>query len=155
MASHATHIRRIYSRPWRDGSLANPGKIPTCIQVSVRPETTGTFETMLKPTTQPPAVRAGLAAVGGVHVLDRDPQRTSLVVDKALQLAKCPAVQPRAHAPTRPDAIADVSEVLHHDLGSPDVLGFLDDGFARFVVDVFDTPPLLAGDLPECSSRTP
>src|SRR6266478_2481329 len=41
MASHATHIRRIYSRPWRNGSLANPGKIPTGIQVSVRPETTG------------------------------------------------------------------------------------------------------------------
>ena len=35
------------------------------------------------------------------------------------QLRKSPAVQPRAHAPTRADAIADVREVLHHDLGSP------------------------------------
>ena len=29
MAAHigASNIRRIYSRPWRNGSLANPGKI--------------------------------------------------------------------------------------------------------------------------------
>ena len=58
MASHATHIRRIYSRPWRHGSGANPGKIPTCVQVSVRPETTITLETMLQPSTQLLAGRA-------------------------------------------------------------------------------------------------
>ena len=57
MASHTTHIRRIYGRPWRNGSRANPGKIPTCIQVSVRPETTGTLETMFEPCAQFPARR--------------------------------------------------------------------------------------------------
>src|SRR2546430_11916874 len=72
MASHATHIRRIYGRPWRNGSLANPGKIPTCIQVSVRPETTGTLETMLEPCPQLPAGRAGLAAVGRIDIHDGD-----------------------------------------------------------------------------------
>src|SRR2546430_8373936 len=104
MASHATHIRRIYGRPWRNGSLANPGKIPTCIQVSVRPETTGTLETMLEPCPQLPAGRAGLAAVGRIDIHDGDPHGTGLVLDKALQLPECPAVQSCAHAPACPKA---------------------------------------------------
>src|SRR3984893_14040265 len=154
MASHATHIRRIYNRPWRNGSLANPGKVPTCIQVSVRAETTGTLETMLQPCTQLPAGRTGLAAVGRVHVLDGDPDGKGLVVDEALQLPERPAVQPRAYAPACPKAIADVREVLHHDRGRTNALCFLENRLARFVVDVFDTPPFLAGDLPESLSRT-
>src|SRR2546421_1052736 len=154
MASHATHIRRIYSRPWRNGSLANPGKIPTCIQVSVRPETTGTLETMLETSTQLPAGRTGLARVGRIDVHDGDPYGTGLVFDVALQLPERPAVEPCAHAPACPKAIADVREVLHHDRSGPNASGFLDNRLARFVVDVFDTPPFLAGDLPESLSRT-
>src|SRR5437899_13052167 len=113
MASHATHIRRIYSRPWRNGSLANPGKIPTCIQVSVRAETTGTLETMLAPCTQLPAGRTGLAAVGRVDVHDGDPNGTGLVLDKALQLPEQPAADPCAHAPTCPKGIRAVRGDLH------------------------------------------
>src|SRR6266480_686242 len=154
MASHATHIRRIYSRPWRNGSLANPGKIPTCIQVSVRPETTGTLETMLAPRTQLPAGRTGLARVGRIDIHDGDPNGTGLVLDEALQLLERPAVEPCAHAPTCPKAIADVGEVLHHDRGRANASGFLENRLARFVVDVSDTPPLLAGDLPESLNRT-
>src|SRR5882762_2385038 len=154
MASQATHIRRIYDRPWRNGSLANPGKIPTGIQVSVRPETTGTLETMLEPCTQLSAGRTALAAVGRVHVLDGDPNGTGLVFDKALQLPERPAVQPCAHAPARPKAIANVREVLHHDRGRTNASGFFQNRLARFVVDVFDAPPFLAGDLPESLSRT-
>src|SRR5260370_3462894 len=147
MASHATHIRRIYSRPWRHGSLANPDKIPTCI--SVRPETTGTLETMFEACTQLPAVRTALAGVGRIHIHDRDSNGTSLVFDKTLRLPERPAAQPCAHAPPARQPIADVRKVLHHDLGSSDATGLLDDGLARFVVDMFDTPPLFAGDLPE------
>src|SRR6202171_6164319 len=154
MASHATHIRRIYNRPWRNGSLANPGKIPTCIQVSVRPETTGTLETMLEPCTQLPAGRTGLARVGRIDVLDGDSNGTGLVLEKALQLPERPAVQPCAHAPAYAEAIADVREVFHHDRGGAHASGFLENRLARFVVDVFDTPPLLAGDLPEFLNRT-
>src|SRR5579859_3929079 len=154
MATHATHIRRIYSRPWRHGSGANPGKIPTCIQVSVRPETTGTLETMLAPCTQLPANRAGLAGVGRIHVLHRNTHRMRFVFHKALQLSEGPAVQSGTHAPTRPDAFTDVGEILHHDLGCPDPAGFRDNAFTRFVIDVSDTPPLSAGDLPECLSGT-
>jgi len=154
MASHATHIRRIYGRPWRNGSLANPGKIPTCIQVSVRPETTGTLETMLEPCPQLPAGRAGLAAVGRIDIHDGDPHGTGLVLDKALQLPECPAVQSCAHAPACPKAVADVREVLHHDGGRANASGFLENRLARFVIDVFDTPPLFAGDLPEFLNRT-
>src|SRR5437016_255549 len=154
MASHATHIRRIYNRPWRNGSLANPGKIPTCIQVSVRPETTGTLETMLEPCTQLPAGRTGLAAVGRIDVHDGDPHGTGLVFDKALQLPERPAVEPCAHTPAGPKAVADVREILHYDGGRADASGFLENRLARFVIDVFDTPPFLAGDLPEFLNRT-
>jgi hypothetical protein len=154
MASHATHIRRTYNRPWRNGSLANPGKIPTCIQVSVRPETTGTLETMLEPCAQLPAGRTGLARVGRIDVHDGDPNGMGLVLDKALQLPECPAVQSGAHAPTCAEAIADVREVLHYDLGCPNASGLFENRLARFVIDVFDTPPFLAGDLPESLNRT-
>jgi hypothetical protein len=141
MASHATHIRRIYHRPWRNGNLANPGKIPIGIQVSVRPKTTGTLETMLEPCTQLPADRTGLARVGRIDVHDGDPNGTGLVLDEALQLPECPAVQSCAHAPTCAEAIADVREVLHHDRGRASASGLLENRLARFVVDV---PP---GDM--------
>src|SRR5205823_8116381 len=154
MASHATHIRRIYNRPWRNGSLANPGKIPTCVQVSVRPETTGTLETMLAPRTQLPAGRTGLAAVGRIDIHDGDANGTGLVLEEALQLPERPAVEPCAHAPAGPKAIADVGEVLHHDRGRANASGFLENRLARFVIDVSDTPPFLAGDLPESLNRT-
>src|SRR6266699_4189400 len=154
MASHATHIRRIYNRPWRNSGLANPGKIPTGIQVSVRPETTGTLETMLEPCTQLPAGRTGLAAVGRIDMHDRDPNGTGLVLDEALQLPERPAVEPCAHAPAGPKAIADVREILHYDGSRADASGFLENRLARFVIDVFDMPLLLAGDLPESLNRT-
>src|SRR5205814_9545155 len=154
MASHATHIRRIYGRPWRNGSLANPGKIPTCIQVSVRPETTGTLETMLEPCPQLPTDRTGLAREGRIDVHDGDPHGTGLVFDKALQLPERPAVEPCAHAPAGPKAIADVRGILHHDRGRANASGFLENRLARFVVDGFDSTPLLAGDLPVFLNRT-
>src|SRR5205814_6886450 len=59
-----------------------------------------------------------------------------------------------AHAPTCPKAIADVREVLHHDRGRANASGFLENRLARFVIDVFDAPPFLAGDLPESLNRT-
>jgi hypothetical protein len=138
MASHTTHIRRIYSRPWRNGSLANPSQIPTCVQVGVRPETTGALETMFTPCSQLPAGRASLAGVSRIHVLDHDPYSTSLVFDKALELPERPAVQPCAHAPTCPQTRADVSEVLQHDLSSPNTAGFLDNGLARLAARPID-----------------
>jgi len=109
---------------------------------------------MFEPCTQLPACRTGLAAVGRVHVLDGDSHGTGLVFDKALQLPERPAVQPCAHAPACPKAIADVREVLHHDRGRANASGFFQNRLARFVVDVFDAPPFLAGDLPESLSRT-
>src|SRR6185437_10628569 len=136
MVSHATHIRRIYSRPWPHNSGANPGKIPTCIQVSVRPETTGTLETMLQPSTQLPASRAGLARKGGIHVLHRDSHCARLVFHKALQLAEGPAVQSGTHALTHPNAFADMGEILHHDLCCSNPAGFRHNAFARFVINV-------------------
>src|SRR5437762_14040181 len=99
MASHAIHIRRIYNRPWRNGSLANAGKIPTCVQVSVRPESPGTLETMLEPCTQLPAGRTGLAAVGRIDINDGGPHGTRLVRDDALQLPARSAAARCAHTP--------------------------------------------------------
>ena len=147
-------MRRICSRPWRNGSRANPGKIPTCIQVSVRPETTTTFETMLESCPQLFAGRTGLARIGRTHIRNGDPRRTRLVFHKALQLSECPTVESRAHAPARADAFADTRKIFQYNLGSSDTLGFLDYSFARFVVDMSDTPPLSTGDLPESLPRT-
>src|SRR5256885_14060780 len=109
---------------------------------------------MLEPCPQLPAGRPGLAAVGRIDIHDGDPTGTGLVLDEALQLPERPAVQSCAHAPAGPKAIADVREVLHHDRGRANASGFLENRLARFVVDVFDTPPLLAGDLPESLNRT-
>jgi hypothetical protein len=154
MASHTTHIRRIYTRPWCHGSDANPGKIPTCVQVGVRPETTITLETIPHSRAPLSAGRAGLARIGGVHVLDCDPHRTCLVFYKVLQLPESPAVQSGTGAPTRADAFTDVRQVFHHDPGRSDTTGFHNNTFTRFVVDMSDTPPLFAGDLPESLPRT-
>jgi len=109
---------------------------------------------MLEPCTQLPAGRTGLAAVGWIDVHDADPHGTGLVFNEALQLPERPAVEPCAHAPAGPKAIADVREILHHDRGRANASGFLENRLARFVVDVSDTPPLLAGDLPESLNRT-
>src|SRR5579864_9525440 len=99
---------------------------------------------MSAPRTQPRAGRAGLARVGRIHVNNRDAHRTSLVFHKALQLPEGPAVQSGTHAPTRPNAFADMGEILHHDLRRPDPARFRHNAFARFVIDVSDTPSLSA-----------
>jgi hypothetical protein len=45
--------------------------------------------------------------------------------------------------------VAEMREVLQHDLGDPDPLGCLDHRFARVVVEVTHPPRLFAGDLPQ------
>jgi hypothetical protein len=150
MAAHISHIRRIYSRPWREGTLANPGQISTCVQVGVRPETTLlAHETMSEPFSQPTAGRTRAAGVGRVNVLDRHACHPRLVLDKALQLAERPAMQPAAQPLARADALADVRQIFHPDLRDARPERFLYDRLARFVIDVPHAPPLLAGDLPE------
>lgn len=68
-----SNIRRVYSRPWRNGSPANPGKVSTCVQVGMRPETTLiAHEAMLGTPSKLTAARAGLAGVGRIDELDRD-----------------------------------------------------------------------------------
>jgi len=63
-------------------------------------------------------------------------------------------MQSGTHTPTCTDAFTNVGEILHHDLGRSNAASFLDNAFARFVVDVSDTSLLSAGDLPECLSGT-
>src|SRR5580704_11903555 len=118
MAARISPIRRIYSRPWREGTLANPGQISTCVQVGVRPETTLlAHETMSQAFSPCTAGGTGAAGVGRLHVLDRNACGARLVLDKALQLAECPAMQSAAHPLARPDALADVRQIFHRDLG--------------------------------------
>jgi hypothetical protein len=144
------NIRRVYSRPWQRGTATNPGKVSTGIAVGVRPETTRlAHETMPDALADTSTTGARLAGVGGIDVLDRDPCRLGLVFDKALKLPECPAVQSRPHALAGLDAVADVGEVLHHDLGRLDAPRLGDDRLARFVVDVGNASPLFARDLPQ------
>jgi len=50
---HTPNIRRIYDRPRQRGTAADPGKVPTCVQVAVRPETTvRALETMFRALPQ-------------------------------------------------------------------------------------------------------
>ena len=109
---------------------------------------------MLAPCTQPRTHRAALARVGRIHIHHRNSHCTRLVFHEALQLSEGPTVQSGTHAPTRPDAFADMGEIFHRDSRRPDPAGFRHNAFARFVVDVSDTPSLSAGDLPESLPRT-
>ena len=153
MVDPISNIRRIYSRPQQRGTAADPGKISTCIQVAVRPQTTVfAHETMFAALADACALGAGLAGIGRVHVFDRNTRRFRLVFNEALKLAPCPAVQAATHALARLDAAANVRQVFHRDLGHTRLEGCLDDGLARFVIDVLHTPRLLAGDLPELLS---
>ena len=149
MDSHATHIRRIYSRPWRDGSLANPGKISTCIQVGMRPETTQTFETMLDAFANTAAVGARLAGIRRIDILNFDAGGTRLVLDEGLKLPTCPAMESAAHSFPNLDAGANVRQILHRDLAGTGCEYFSDNCFARFVINVLYASRLFARDLPE------
>ena len=151
---HTPNIRRIYSRPWRNGRSANAGKVPTGIQVAVRPETTVcAHETMLAALAEMAAAGTHLAGIGRVHVFDRDARRSCLVLDEGLKLSPCPAVQAAAHALTSLDPRADMRQIFHRDLGDTGFDRCLNDGLARFVVCVLHAPHLLAGDLPELLFR--
>src|ERR1700694_2327000 len=133
MANHATHIRRIYGRRRQQGTAADPGKIATCVQVGVRPQTTGTLETMPDPLTECAARGTRLARIGRIDVLNHDTDRPCLVLDEGLQLPKGPAVQARADALASLDALADVGQVLQCDSGGTDPHCIPYDGLARFV----------------------
>lgn len=79
-------IRRVYSRPWRNGGFANPGKVATCVQVAVRPETTVyAHETMPDARADVSTVGTGPDGVGRVHVLNGDAHRFGLVFDEDLK----------------------------------------------------------------------
>src|SRR6266704_696066 len=150
MLTHLPHIRRIYSRRWRDSSLANPGMVSPCVQVGVRPETTlYAHEKMSDPPPQAIAARASLACVRRIDVLNRDADGFGLVLNKLLQLSKRPAMQTRAHASARFDSVADVSQILQPDLRHTRRQCLSHNGFACFVIDVFYAPHLLAGGLLE------
>jgi len=147
------NIRRVYGRPWQRGTAANPGKVSTGIAVGVRPETTlFAHETMPDALADTSTIGARLAGKGRIDVFDGDSNRPGFVFDKGLKLPESPAVQPRSHALARLDAVADVAQVFHHDPGSPDAPRLGDDRLARFVVDVRDTSPLFARDLPQLLS---
>ena len=152
-ASHIPNIRRIYNRLWQDSSPANPGKVSTCVQVGVRPETTRTLETMPGTLANVATFRARLAGVGRVDVFNRNSCCAGFVFDKGLQLAESPAVEPATHPFASLDSGANVRQVLHRDLGNARCYSRMDDGFARFVIDVFHAPRFLAGDLPELLYR--
>ena len=120
----------------------------------MRPETTVfAHETMSAALADASAVGAGLASIGRVRVFDRDTRRLRLVFDEALKLPPRPAVQPATHALTRLDAGTDVRQIFHRDLGDTGLDCRLDDGLARFVIDVLHASRLLARDLPELLFR--
>lgn len=144
------NIRRIYGHPWREGTLANAGKVSACVQVGVRPQTTLiAHKTMFGAPAKTSAPRACLAGIGRVDVLDRDARSARLVFDEGLQLSKAPPMESGAHPPAAVDPASDVRQVLHRDLADPCSFSLGHNGLARFVIDMLHAPPLSAGDPPE------
>ena len=80
--------------------------------------------------------RAILRRIGRVDILNRHPDRLGLVRDKRLQFRKCPSVQTGTDAFPGTYPFADVGQGLHRHSGRPNSNGFLDDGFADFVIDL-------------------
>jgi len=111
------------------------------------------LETMFRALPQLSTTRAGLAGVGRVGVLDGDARSLGLVFDEGLQLSPCPAVQAATHALASLDPLPDMRQVFHRDLGDAGINRRLNNGLARFVVNVLHAPHLLAGDLPELLFR--
>lgn len=112
-----------------------------------------TLESMLHSHPKAPATGTSSAAVGRVSVDNLDTGRTSLVLNEALQLPECPAMESCARAPTRADVAPDVREVFQHNSGSSTFHGRGDNCLARLMVDVPDTAPLSTGDLPKLLFR--
>lgn len=143
-------MRRIYNRPWQHDCPANPGKVSTCIQVGMRPETTLiALESIPDPAAKLMAAGAELAAVSGIDTDNVNSDRSRLVFNEALQLSKSPSMEPCAHAPARADVITNVREILQHESGGSEFHSRGDDGLARLVINMPYAPPLPAGDLPE------
>jgi len=144
------NIRRIYSRPRQRSAAADLGKVPTCVQVAMRPETTVlAHEMMLVPFAQDATGCADLTGIGGIDVADPDAHGFGLVRDKGLQLSPGPAMQSRPHPLPRLDAGPDVGQILHRDPADTGLDGILNDRLARFVIDVPHPSLLFTGDLPE------
>lgn len=152
MGGHATHIGRIYNRRPQRRSAADPGKVPTCIQVGVRPETTGTCEKLSGPYTQRPAVRARLTRIGRSNICDGNPSISGLISYERLKLGERPAVQHRARAPSASNAVPDMGQVFQDDSRGTALQGFSHHRPAGFVIDMSSASFFSAGDLPELLS---
>jgi hypothetical protein len=111
--------------------------------------TTVAGKAVLHPRSDLTTFGANFAGVGRnseqrCNVVIRD-----LVGYEVLQLAQRPAMQPRAHAQTRLDALANVGKVFHRDSAPAEALGLCNGLPSRGVVDVTHVSSLLARDLPQ------
>jgi hypothetical protein len=102
---------------------------------------------VLDPPPDLTTFEASFAGVGRNSELRCDAGIGGLVGHQALQLAQRPAMQPRAHAQTRLDALVTVGEVFHRDSAPAEPPGLCNGLPARDVVDVTHVSPLLATDL--------
>jgi hypothetical protein len=111
----------------------------------MRPDTTRwTLETMSHPLG--PAFGTSLAGVSRIHEHHFYADGPGFVV---LKLSERPGVKTGSHALSSFDSVADMGEIFQDDSVGPDLQGFLNDDFRRFVICLGDPPSLFAGDFSE------
>jgi hypothetical protein len=104
---------------------------------------------MLIAISQRTTESASLRRVSRIDVFNDNSCRLSLVLDKGLELPESPTVQAGSDASSAFDVLSDVSQILKNNFTRSKTFGFLNNGFAHFVVRVFNSPLLFTRDLPE------
>ena len=135
-----------FAAPCSTDRFCKPGNVATRIDVTVRQVSTRTGEAMLYPFSDSPAHRAQLASVSRINVDHAQSNSFGFVSDKALKLAESPAVQPRPNPLPGLDIGADMRQVFHADFTSTGTDSFYNDGFADFVIYMFDMQAFAPGD---------
>ena len=135
-----------FAAPCSTDRFCKPGYVATSVNVAVRPVSTRTGEAMLHPFSNTPAYRARLARVGGVDIDHAQSSGFGLIIDKGLKLPEGPAVQPCPDPLPGLDIGADIGQVFHADFTRTGTDSFCSDGFADFVIYMFDIQAFAPGD---------
>lgn len=88
-----------------------------------------------------------MASIGRIDIFNGNPEGGGLILHKCLELTKRPPVQSGADPLAGFYVVPNIREVLQNNRVGTVIYCFSYNLFACFVVDMFDAPPLFAGDL--------
>src|ERR1700751_5430276 len=104
---------------------------------------------MFKTRPKRKATKASLRSISRTDIEHLNAKSLRLVFHKLAQLIKRPAMQSGAHLSARLNCLANIFQILHHNLSTIVFLSFLDNGFSNTVIDVTTRALFSAGDLPQ------